>query len=71
MLSPVFQYEEKVEDGKTKSKAGYSLKHRTLETAGALNGIAQGIVRCSRTFISSLKKKMSAQKEFYGGVLNW
>ena len=49
MLSPVFQYEEKVEDGKTKARAGYSLKHRILEAAGALNGIAQGIVRCSRT----------------------
>lgn len=69
MLSPVFHYEKEIEDGKTKSKGRIFLEAQNSGNGWGIEWYSTRDSQVFTDFYDVFKKKMSAQKSFYGGVL--
>ena len=69
MLSPVFQYEEKVEDGKTKSKGRIFLEAQNSGNGWGIEWYSTRNSQVFKDFYKFFKKENVSAKEFYGGVL--
>lgn len=70
MLSPVFKYEEKVEDGKTKSKGRIFLEAQNSGNGWGIEWYSTRDSQVFKDFYKFFKKDNVSAKEFYGGVLN-